>query len=160
MTTKSKQPIVYVAREIYIYDRDCRCYKVANFVSKAYLMETNIKYNEDGSIDKQYFVDFNINPSIFAIDRKTHFHVQNGDNIEVSTVFRDYESCRKYVTGINNRLADGADIYNTPLSLYGQMHKIREMADVYGKSLEDEFILPEERNGLIQKLSNEDEFQN
>ena len=145
MTTKSKQPIVYVAREIYIYDRENKCYRVANFVSRAYLMETTFKYNEDGSIDKEHFVDFGIDPAIFAIDRKTNFHVQNGHNIRAIEIFDNYESCSKYVDKINKRLADTFDIYNTPLSLYGQqMHKIHNKAVEYGKSLEEEFISPEE----------------
>ncbi len=152
---KCEQPIVYVARKLYFYDDLGHTQEIAYFVSKAYLRKSTKQYNEDGSIDKEFYIDFNINPTIYAIDRNTFFHALNGDNIRVLEIFGDFDACRKYVDRINKRLSD--HFSNVPSLTFNGESVIQRTAVEYGESLEKEFISPEERKTSIDQSSDDQE---
>lgn len=147
---KGKQPIVYVAREIWMYDEMGEKVKVANFVSRAYLRKSIVEYKQDGSADKEFFVDFNVNPAIFAMDRNTSFHVQNGDNEKVDQIFKSYEQCKQYVNVLNKNIV--LDVYNFPVELYLTRNAVHEKAVEYGNSLEREFIKAANKYQIDAKL--------
>lgn len=135
-------PIVYVAREIWIYDELGKIYDVANFVSKAYLKKAVIQYENDGNAYKEFFVD--LKPIKYQKQDNSMFYTQDGNNIKVFHVFKDYVSCRKYVDNLNSYIV--SDIYHFPISLYTQRHSIHDNAVQYGKKLEEGFISLEEMN--------------
>ena len=98
---KSKQPVVYVARELKVPDEEGSYHVFGWFVSAAYLRRTVIDYTTSGDKYYNYLVDFSVEPAIFAIDDKVSIFVENGDRQPKSKIFKDYPTCKAYVNKLN-----------------------------------------------------------
>lgn len=140
---KSKQPIVYVPREISISEAGKSCI-LAYFVSKAYLQTVITEYNkEDGSAQAYYFVNYDNIPNKYVDDLCITLQTQIGDNVEVCEIFKDYQSCKDFVDKINKNLV--LDIYDLPISRYNQREVLQEKAIKYGTNLEKQLIHDDEK---------------
>lgn len=140
---KSKQPLVYVPREIGISEAGKSC-TIAYFVSKAYLQKVITEYSkEDGSLQAYYFVNFDNIPSLYVDDLSIALQTSIGDNVEVCEIFKDYQSCKDFVNKINENLE--LDIYDLPISRYDQREVLQETAIKYGTNLEKQLIHDDEK---------------
>ena len=108
MFEQSKRPIVYVARELSTYcDGKVELRSVGFYVSKAYLLFVGKTYNEDGTISKEFQVDY-IN-RFESLDKKPdesfwEFYAEISDVKPFKTaVFTSYAQCKNYVNEQNHK---------------------------------------------------------
>ena len=150
---ESKQPVVYVARELRVPDGEGTSVTFGWFVSKAYLRREVIDFTTSGNKICNYFVDFNISPAIFAIDNNVSIHAENGDSEPKAEIFRDYKSCKDYVDKLNK---DRVEHFTNSKSAYrwkGYAEvKFNEVME-YAKYLESKYISDEERQDKDDLLS-------
>lgn len=152
---ESKQPVVYVARELRVLDGEGTNFVFGYFVSKAYLRRKIIDYTTSGTRNCNHIVDFNISPAIFAIDNGVGIHAENGDGEPKAEIFRDYKSCKEYVNQLNSGIVEH---YSNSKSAYrwrGYAEaKFKEVMK-YAERLESQLIPDEERqdkDGLLSAL--------
>lgn len=152
---ESKQPVVYVARELRVSDGDGGQFVMGWFVSKAYLTRKVIDYTTSGTRNCNHIVDFNIGPAIFAIDNNVGIHAENGDGEPKAEIFRDYKSCKEYVNQLNR---DRFEYFASSKSAYRWKgyaeEKFKEVME-YAKYLEEKYIPEVERqdkDGLLSAL--------
>ena len=141
---ESNQPVVYVARELSVANGEGENYIFGYFVSKAYLRKKEIEYTPAGDINHNHIVDFNIWPAIFAIDNNVGIHAENGDGESKSKIFKDYQSCRKYVNDLNKRRLITMTSDKTPYHCARIKQKFGEVME-YAQFLEERYIPAEER---------------
>ena len=152
---ESKQPVVYVARELRVPDGEGADFVFGYFVSKAYLRRKVIDYTTSGTRNCNHIVDFNISPAIFAIDNNVGIHAENGDGEPKAEIFRDYKSCKEYVNQLNSGIVEH---YTSSKSAYRWKgcaeEKFKEVME-YAKYLEEKYIPAVERqdkDGLLSAL--------
>jgi len=147
MAKQSKQPVVYVARELNVDGID-ELYSVMGwFVSKAYLKNTNIEYTEEGDKYYDYTVDYTINPTIPArADNK--IYTVNGDNVSTPVIFSDYKSCKTYARSLNKYRFDRVTRGKSEQECEVIKKTFREVMQ-YAKRLEDRFIAEEEKQQIV-----------
>lgn len=153
MAKQSKQPVVYVARELSAVNEYGDYYLFGYFVSKAYLRRKEIDYKESGDIEYNHIVDFNICPAIFAMDDNVNIHAENGDGEAKAKIFKDYKSCKEYVDKLNkHRLASMvSDKYAYSRIIIKE--RFKEVMK-YAKYLEDKYIPLEEREQVSEIVGN------
>ncbi len=151
MFEQSKRPIVYVERELGVYiNGNYRTFGF--FVSKAYLKETTINYENDGSKFVVSKVDFNVNPSIFIEDKDFKICVENGRDVLKTKIFKDYSSCKKYVNEHNHKLA--TTVGTISASKIAKRMELHKTVLQYGVELESEYIPLEERQQVSENAKN------
>lgn len=153
MAKQSKQPVVYVARELRVYDNVGTNYVFGWFVSKAYLKRKTIDYTTSGDEYVNHIVDFNICPAIFAMDNNVNIHAENGDSEPKSEIFKNYISCKRYVKELNKgRL--GRLTRNESEYMCEKITDKFEQVMKYAKYLEEKYIPLEERQQVSENINN------
>ena len=153
MAKQSKQPVVYVARELKVGDGDGGYQVYGWFVSKAYLKRKTIDYTTSGDKYINHIVDFNICPAIFAMDDNVNIYAENGDSEPKAEIFKDYRSGKKYVKELNkgrlSRLTRNESEYwcKKITDKFEQVMK-------YAKYLEEKYIPLEERQQVSENAKN------
>lgn len=143
---ESKQPVVYVVRQLRIPARDGDDGAFGYFVSKAYLQRAIIDYSISGDKEFHYFVDFNIYPEISVKDYYELIHVENGDCKRKSEIFKDYKSCKKYVEELNNDIFENSlDCISAEYCNKGYIEENNYKICECAKLLEEKYIPIEER---------------
>ncbi len=138
MREEDKRPVVYVPRELHVYDTDGECIKFGYFVSTAHLRRKVVDYNEDGKNYNNYYV--NLDHYISNMDNKINIYTENGDCCK-DVIFKDYKSCKAYVDQLNQiqlTILKQERIY----SLDKIERKFKEVME-YGKALEEKYISAE-----------------
>ena len=151
MSKQSKQPVVYVARELRVGDSD-GAYRVFGwFVSKAYLRRKTIDYTTSGDKYVNHIVDFNICPAIFAIDDNVSIHAENGDSEPKAEIFKDYVSCKQYVNDLNKTRLSRLTRNESEYMCEKIENKLIEVMK-YAKYLEEKYIAVEEREQISEDI--------
>jgi len=153
---RNRQPVIFTSRELRIYDNEGKARTFGFFVSKAYLKQVIINYEEDGDKLRKYVVDFTINPGIFADDNhkgidNIDIHAENGETKTRTDIFRDYKSCKANVKAYNNQLISYLTRFKSPYAREKIEQKFKEVME-YAKYLEEKYI-PEEERELIEQQS-------
>ena len=125
---ESNQPVVYVARELSVANGEGKNYIFGYFVSKAYLRKKEIEYTPAGDINHNH----------------VGIHAENGDGESKSKIFKDYQSCRKYVNDLNKRRLITMTSDKTPYHCARIKQKFGEVME-YAQFLEERYIPAEER---------------
>ena len=152
---ESKQPVVYVARELRVPDGEGTDVVFGWFVSKAYLRRKVIDYTTSGARIYNHIVDFNISPAIFAIDNSVGIHAENGDGEPKAEIFRDYKSCKEYVDELNSGRVEYFSNSKSAYRWRGCAEEKFKKVMEYAKYLEEKYIPAEERqdkDGLLSAL--------
>ncbi len=150
MAKQSKQPVVYVARELRVYDNEGTNYVFGWFVSKAYLRRTTIDYTTSGDKLCNHIVDFNICPAVFAMDDNVDIHTENGDHEPKAEIFKDYASCKRYVKELNKNRLERLTRNKGEYTCEKITDKFEQVMK-YAKYLEDKYITEEEKQQAIEK---------
>lgn len=153
MAKQSKQPVVYVARELKVGDGDGGYQVYGWFVSKAYLRRKTIDYTTSGDKYVNHIVDFNICPAIFAIDNNVNIHAENGDGESKSKIFKDYQSCKEYVDRLNEHRLRTTTI-DKPQYIREKIEGRFKEVMKYAKYLEEKYIPLEEREQVSESANN------
>jgi hypothetical protein len=133
---KDKRPMVFVPRKLMHFTKtDCLS---GYYVSKAYVNFVGKTYNKDGSITKEYLVDF-VN-ELELLDITDEYLSDIANNISMTEIFASFDDCKKFVDEQNSLLYANGD----PC-----IKKARQMIlskiNYYGAKLEEQYISPEER---------------
>ena len=136
MIDEDKRPVVYVARELHVYDRDGEYIKFGYFVSTAHLDRKVIDYTKNGKIYNNYYV--NLDHYISNLDYKpNNIYTENGDYCK-DIIFKNYRDCKIYVNELNQMQLSHLkqeEIYSTNII----ERKFKEVME-YGKMLEEKYI--------------------
>ena len=151
---KTKQPIVYVARELKVADGYGSYHVFGWFVSKAYLKRTTIDYTTSGDKHCNHIVDFNICPAIFAIDDNVSIHAENGDSEPRAEIFKDYKSCKEYVNQLNKGRVEHFKNNKSAFRWQGCVEIKYNEVMKYAKYLEEKYIPLEERQKVSESIKN------
>lgn len=153
---KNKRPIVYVARELSTYcDGKVELRGVGFYVSKAYLHFAGKTYNEDGTISKEFEVDY-VN-RFESLDKKPNesfweFYAETSDVKPFKEeVFQNYAQCKKYVNEQNDKRLN-TEGFVSPSRLIRQ--KVYKQVISYGAALEEKYIPLEERQQVTENTKN------
>ena len=156
MAKQSKQPVVYVARELSTYcDGKVELRGAGFYVSKAYLLFAGKKYNEDGTITKEFEVDY-VN-RFENLDKKPDesfwdFYAEISDVKPFKReVFTNYAQCKKYVNEQNYKRLN-TEGFVSPSRLIRQ--KAYKQVIDYGARLEEKYIPLEEREQVSENAKN------
>ena len=151
MFEQSKRPIVYVERELGVYIKGN--YRTFGFfVSKAYLKETTINYENDGSKFVVNKVDFNVNPVMFIEDKDFKICVESGTEVLRPKIFKDYKSCKEHVNKKNYIFA--TTVGTTSASKMAKRMELHKQVLKYGAELEEQYIPLEEREQTSENTNN------
>ncbi len=135
MIDEDKRPVVYVPRELHVYDTDGECIKFGYFVSTAHLKRKVVDYKKNGEIYNNYFVS--LDHYISNMDNKINIYTENGDYCK-DVIFKDYRSCKEYVDELNKWqliILKQDRIYSLDII----ERKFKEVME-YGKMLEEKYI--------------------
>ena len=156
MAEKNKRPIVYVAREFIYCDDNNKEMLGGYYVSKAYLHFAGKEYNEDGTISKEFKVDF-VN-RYECLDKKDdevfcELYAEISDvKATKREIFKDYASCKKYVNEQNLKMATA--IGTTSASKVVVRMEFYKQAYKYAAALEEKYIPAEEREQASESTTN------
>ncbi len=137
MIDEDKRPVVYVPRELHVYDTDGECIKFGYFVSTAHLKRKVVDYKENGENYNNYYVS--LDHYISNMDNNT-IYTENGDYCK-DIIFKEYRSCKEYVDQLNQMQLSHLkqeEIYSTE-KIERKFKKVME----YGKMLEEKYISAE-----------------
>ena len=149
---ENKRPIVYVARKLTYYNENVELCP-GFYVSKAYLHFAGNTYNEDGTITKEFKVDF-INRFEY-LDKKDDdmlwdFHAETSDVMPYkSEVFKNYAECKRYVNRQNYKRLNTVG-FVSPSRLV-RLEAYKQVIN-YGAKLEEKFISLEEREQISEDI--------
>lgn len=152
MKKENKQPVVYVVRELTVEGIDEMYPVIGWFVSKSYLKAKHTEYTEMGSKMYSYFVNFDINPAIFANDGIS-IYAENGENVVKSEIFKDYKSCKEYAKGLNKRRLECLLENKSEHDCEMIKRKFKEVME-YARYLEEKYIPLEERQQVSESAKN------
>ena len=145
---ENKRPIVYVARKITYYnDYNIECLG-GFYVSKAYLNFAGKCYEKDGSVSKEYMVDF-IN-QIELIDSEHELFAETDPNTSKTEVFTTYIDCKYFVKEQNNKLA--TRVGTTSASKIASRVEFYKKVRRHGEKLEKKYISAEEREKISEDV--------
>jgi len=153
--SKNKRPIVYVARKLTYYDDENVELCPGFYVSKAYLHFAGKTYNEDGTISKEFQVDY-VN-RFESLDKKPDesfwdFSAETSDVMPYKReVFKNYAECKKHVNR-QNYLRLNTVGFVSPSKLIRQ--KAYKQLINYGAKLEEKYIPLEEREYVSENVKN------
>lgn len=147
---KDKRPVVYVARKLTYFNKvEEVC---GYYVSKAYLNFVGKCYEKDGSISKEFIVDFvnDLEMMEFAED----IYAETDRNVSKTEAFSSFDDCKKFVNQQNYELLNIEG--RVPRSARVVMYK---KAINHGEKLEQRYIPLEKRKTTVpQQVSCEEEF--
>lgn len=152
---KNKQPIVYVARDIWFCNGLGDHQKIACFVSPAHLYESFKEYFEDGSVNQEFLVKFDNKPERVYLSKNAYFDVDARKKLsfKVDKIFKNYQSCKDYVNNTNNLLSNNH--IRVLSSMIAQKNSIHNIAVKYGQKLEHKLI-PSTK--IIAKQQDDEEY--
>ena len=150
---KDKRPIVYVARELTTYCDGKVELRAGFYVSKAHLHFAGKTYNEDGTISKEFQVNY-VN-RFESLDNRPDevfwdFYAEISDAMPYRReVFTNYAECKKYVNEQNYKRLS-IEGFISPSRLIRQ--EVYKQVINYGEKLEEKYIPKEERQQVSESI--------
>lgn len=153
MENEDKRPVVYVARKITYYNNNNIETLGGYYVSKAYLNYAGKFYKKDGTVQKEFIVDFVNRFEPLDIIDGSEFYVETSDGgVYETEVFKSYADCKKCVDEQNAILENRIRSFQAV-----EMQKYMEFyqqALKYGPKLEEKYIPAEEREQVGENTNN------
>ena len=153
---KDKRPVRYVARRI-IGHENFGDRLIAVFVARAYLMHMEKYWSKDGISGETYSVEFCDDGFAWGEWVDTNLSVEYPET-RVDCVFKDYDSCKKYVDELNKSNFE-YKLHNAQNKKeYSEIVSNYNTAIAFGNAMEEKYIPAEERQNLVYQSTGGEEF--